>query len=174
MFLSSTLWSWTRSQSHVAKHDDHVPITPLIGSATGCHVDAMAAVWQHHVDKNIKITYKLRPSVHNRFAHLFTKAQRYQVGTILLEMMPRFFLKSSGPQNCTFTRVAPLARGHRLPRCFEVTLEYMGYARIFSYIITEMYWKMKTIFVHDWQNNCLCVVHLTRGIAMNLRGPALW
>ena len=39
------------SQSHVAKHDNHVPATLLIGSGTGCHVDAMAAVWQNHIGK---------------------------------------------------------------------------------------------------------------------------
>ena len=52
----------TLSQSHVAKHDNHVPVTPLIGSGTGCHVDAMAAVWRNHIGKNIKITFKLRPT----------------------------------------------------------------------------------------------------------------
>ena len=26
----------------------------------------MAAVWQNHIGKNIKITFKLRPSIHNR------------------------------------------------------------------------------------------------------------
>ena len=34
------------SQWHVAKHDNNVPLTPLIGSGTGCHVNATAAVWQ--------------------------------------------------------------------------------------------------------------------------------
>ena len=29
------------SQPHVAKHDNHVPETPLIGTRTVCHVDAM-------------------------------------------------------------------------------------------------------------------------------------
>ena len=46
------------SQSHVAKHDNHVPVTPLISSGTGCHVDAMAAVWLTHIGKNIKTTFK--------------------------------------------------------------------------------------------------------------------
>ena len=62
------------SQSHVAKHENHVPVTPLIGSGTGCHVDAMAAVWQNHIVKNMKITFKLRPSNHNCIANLFMKA----------------------------------------------------------------------------------------------------
>ena len=78
------------SQSHVAKHDNHVPVMPLIGSGTGCHVNAMAAVWQNHLGKNIKITFELMPSIHNRIANLFMKAQRYQVGTILLEIVPPF------------------------------------------------------------------------------------
>ena len=62
------------SQSHVAKHDNHVPLTPLIGSRTGCHVDAMAAVWQIISVKKKKNTFKLRPSIHNRIANLFTKS----------------------------------------------------------------------------------------------------
>ena len=41
---------------------------------TGCHVDAMAVVWQNHIGKNIKITFKLRPSIHNRIANLFMEA----------------------------------------------------------------------------------------------------
>ena len=41
---------------------------------TGCHVDAMAAVWQNPIGKNIKITIKLRPSIHNRIANLFMEA----------------------------------------------------------------------------------------------------
>ena len=41
---------------------------------TGCHVDAMATVWQNHIGKNIQITFKLMPSVHNRIANLFMKA----------------------------------------------------------------------------------------------------
>ena len=61
------------SQSHVVKHDNHVPETPLIGSGTGCHVDAMAAVWPNHIGKNIKIIFKLRPSMPNRIANLFAK-----------------------------------------------------------------------------------------------------
>ena len=91
------------SQSHVVKHDNHVPVTPLIGSGTGCHLDAMAAVWQNHIGRNIQIKFKLRPYIHNRIANLFMEALRYQVGTILLELVPLFFLKSSGPLNCTFT-----------------------------------------------------------------------
>ena len=63
----------TLSQSHVAKHDNHVPVMLLIGSGTGCHVDAMAAVWQNHISKNIKFTLKLRPSIHNCIASLFMK-----------------------------------------------------------------------------------------------------
>ena len=62
------------SQSDVAKHDNHLPAMPLIGSGTGCHFDAMAGVWQNHISKNIKITFKLRPSIHNRITNLFTKA----------------------------------------------------------------------------------------------------
>ena len=81
------------SQSHVVKRDNHVPVTPLKGSGTGCHVDAMAAVWQNHIGKNIKITFKLRPSIHNRFVNLFMKAQRYQAGIILLEIVPPFLIK---------------------------------------------------------------------------------
>ena len=41
------------SQSQAAKHDSHEPVTPLVGSGTGCHIDAMAAVWQDHIGKNI-------------------------------------------------------------------------------------------------------------------------
>ena len=42
---------------------------------TGCHVDAMAAVCQNHIGKkNMKTTFKLRPSIHNRIATLFMKA----------------------------------------------------------------------------------------------------
>ena len=37
------------SQSHVARHDNHVLVMLLIGSGTGCHVDAMAAVWQNYI-----------------------------------------------------------------------------------------------------------------------------
>ena len=59
------------SQSHVAKHDNHMLVMLLIGFRTGCHVDAMAAIWQSHIGKNIKITFKLRPSLHNRIANLF-------------------------------------------------------------------------------------------------------
>ena len=62
------------SQSHIAKHDNHVPVTPLIGSGTGCHFDAMAGVWQNHIRKNIQITFKLRPSIHNSITNLFAKA----------------------------------------------------------------------------------------------------
>ena len=32
------------SQSHRAKHDNQVPVMPLIGFGTGCNVDAMATV----------------------------------------------------------------------------------------------------------------------------------
>ena len=68
---------------------------PRAGSAvdrfwTGCHVDAMAAVWQNHIGKNIKITFKLRPSIHNCIANLFREAWKYEVGTILLEIVPPF------------------------------------------------------------------------------------
>ena len=62
------------SQSLVVKHDNHVPVTPLIGSGTGRHVDAMAAVWQNIIGKNIKITFKLRPSIHNHIINFFMKA----------------------------------------------------------------------------------------------------
>ena len=66
-------------------HESSQPITrckawqPHAGNAidrfrTGCHVDAMAAVWQNHIGKNIKITFKLRPSIHNRIANLFMEA----------------------------------------------------------------------------------------------------
>ena len=78
------------SQWHVAKHDNHVPVMLLIGSGTDWHVNAMAAVWQNRICKNIKITFKLRPSIHNCIANLFRKAWRYQVGTILLEVAPHF------------------------------------------------------------------------------------
>ena len=58
------------SQSHVAKHGNHAPVTPLIG----CRVDAMATVWQNHIGENFKITFKSRPSTHNCIANLFMKA----------------------------------------------------------------------------------------------------
>ena len=45
----------TLIQSHVAKHDNLMPVTPLIGSGTGCNVDAMAAVWQNHIGKKLKL-----------------------------------------------------------------------------------------------------------------------
>ena len=61
------------SQSYVAKHDNHGPVTPLIGSGSGWHIDAMAAVRQNHIDTNIKITFKLMPSIHNRITNLFLK-----------------------------------------------------------------------------------------------------
>ena len=74
MFWSSTLWSWRHM---IQVHESSQPITRCkawqtrAGYAvdrfwTGCHVDAMAAVWQNHIGKNIKITFKLRPSIHNR------------------------------------------------------------------------------------------------------------
>ena len=88
------------SLSHVAKHDNHVPVTPLIGSETGCHVDAMATVGRNHIGKNIKIKFQLGP-----FINLFMKAKRYQVGTKLLEIVPSFLKKCSGPLNCTFTHI---------------------------------------------------------------------
>ena len=62
------------SQKQIANHDNHMPVTPLKDCGTGCHVVTMAAVWQKHIVKNIKITFKLRPSVHNRIANLFMKA----------------------------------------------------------------------------------------------------
>ena len=66
-------------------HESSQPIThckarkPHAGNAidrfrTGCHVMAMAAIWQNQIGKNIKITFKLRPSIHNRIANLFMKA----------------------------------------------------------------------------------------------------
>ena len=72
------------SQSHVTKHDNHMPVTPLIGS--GLAVMSMAAIWHNHIGKNIKITFKLRPSIHNHITNLFAKAYVYQVGRSLLEM----------------------------------------------------------------------------------------
>ena len=74
-----------RQDRHVLVVDVVIPITgckswqPRAGNAidrfwTGCHVDALAAVWQNHVGKNIKITFKLRPSIHNHIANLFMKA----------------------------------------------------------------------------------------------------
>ena len=101
-------------------HQSSQPITrckawqPRAGSTvdrfwTGCHVDAMSAIWQNHIGKNIQITFKLRPSIHNRIANLFMEAWtwwRYKVGTILLEIYSApFFLKTLGPLNCTFTRI---------------------------------------------------------------------
>ena len=62
------------SQSHVAKHDNHVPVMLLIGSRTGCNVDATAAIGRNHIGTNIKITLKLRPFIQNRIANLFMKA----------------------------------------------------------------------------------------------------
>ena len=90
-------------------HESSQPITrckawqPRAGSAvdrfcTGCHVDAMAAVWQNHIDKNIKITFKLRASIHNRIANFFMEAWRYDVGTVLLEIVPPFSYKARVPQ----------------------------------------------------------------------------
>ena len=89
-------------------HESSQPITrckawqPRAGSAvdrfwTGCHVDAMAAVWHNHIGKNIKITFKLRPSIHNRIANLFMEAWRYEVGTNLLEIVPPFSYKARVP-----------------------------------------------------------------------------
>ena len=82
------------SQSHVAKHDNHVPVAPLIGSGLGvmsmnwvsCNGCRMAKSNR----QNIKIIFKLRPSIHNRIANLFMEAWRYEVGTILLETVPPF------------------------------------------------------------------------------------
>ena len=62
------------SQSHIAKHHNHMLVTPLIGSGTDCPVDSMAAVWPNHISKNIKITLKLRPTIYNCIANLFVKA----------------------------------------------------------------------------------------------------
>ena len=61
-------------QSHVAQHDNHVPVTPLIGFGTDCHVDAFGCHMANHIGKNIEITFKFRPSIHNRIANLFVKA----------------------------------------------------------------------------------------------------
>ena len=78
------------SQSHVAKHDNHVPVTPLIGSGLGVMSMQWLPYGNNHISKNIKITFKLRPSTHNRIANLFMEAWRYEVGTILLETVPPF------------------------------------------------------------------------------------
>ena len=86
------------SQSYVAKHENHVPVTLLTASETGCHVDAMAVVWQNHIGKNIKITLELRPSIHNGIANLFMKAYKYQVDTILLGIVPLFVKKLGSPK----------------------------------------------------------------------------
>ena len=37
----------------------------------GCHVDAMVAMWQNYICKNLKITFKLRPSIHNCVTNFF-------------------------------------------------------------------------------------------------------
>ena len=42
------------SRSYVTKHDNHVPVTPWIGSGTGWYVDATAAVWQNYIGKQGK------------------------------------------------------------------------------------------------------------------------
>ena len=92
------------SQSHVAKHNNHVPVTPLIGSGTGCHVDAMAVVWQNHIGKNIKITFKIEA------IHLQSYRQLVHEGMIpgrhnsSWNSSP-FLLKSLGPLNWTFAYV---------------------------------------------------------------------
>ena len=52
------------SQSHVAKHDNHVPVMPWIGSWTSCHVGAMTAVCQNHIGKTSKL--------HSNWGHPFT------------------------------------------------------------------------------------------------------
>ena len=71
IMTSHCRWMRDLIQSHVV---NHVPVTPLIGSGTGCHVDAMAAVLQNHIGKNITSTFKLRPSNHNRITNLFMEA----------------------------------------------------------------------------------------------------
>ena len=78
------------SESHVAKHDSHVPVTLLIGSGLAL----MSMQWLLYGKiisaKKIEITFELMPSIHNRIANLFMKAQRYLIGTILLEIVPPF------------------------------------------------------------------------------------
>ena len=71
------------SQSHVPKNAVDRFWDWLSCQCNGC---CMA----NHIGKNIKITFKLRPSIHNRIANLFMKALRYQVGTILFEILPPF------------------------------------------------------------------------------------
>ena len=78
------------SQSHVAKHDNHVPVASLIGSGLGVMSMQWLPYGKNHIGKNIKITFKLRPSIHNRIANLFMEAWRYEVGTIILEIAPPF------------------------------------------------------------------------------------
>ena len=108
-------------------HEISQPITPCkawkprAGSAvyrfwTGCHVDVMAVVWQNHIGKNIKITFKLRPSVHNRIANFFMEAWRYEVGTIVLVIVPPFSYKDWVP----LTALLPKNDNHPLARtCWQ-------------------------------------------------------
>ena len=100
-------------QSHDAKHGNHVPVTPLIGS--GLIVVSMQ--WLLYGKIISAKTLKLRPSVHNGVANLFVKAQRYQVGTILIEILPPLFVKSSGPHNCTFTTFCCTGMWHYAAFC---------------------------------------------------------
>ena len=90
-------------------HESSQPITrckawqPRAGNAVdrfwfGYHVDAMAVVQQNRIGKNIEITFKLRPSIHNHIAKLFMGASRYQVGTILVEIVPPFLKKLGSPK----------------------------------------------------------------------------
>ena len=95
MFWSSTLWSWRHNAGAQELSTNHMckAWQPRAGSTidrfwSGCHVDAMAVVRQNHIGKNTEITLKLRPSIHNRIAKLFMKAKRYQIWTILVEIVP--------------------------------------------------------------------------------------
>ena len=107
MFWSSTLWSW----HHNALSSQ--PIThckawqPRASNAvarfwTRCHVNAMAAIWQNHISKNIRTTFKLRPSIYNRIANFHEGIRitgRYNSSWNSAPLS----LKILGPLNCTFT-----------------------------------------------------------------------
>ena len=91
------------SQSHVAKHDNPVPVAPFDRFWTGCHVDAMAAVWQNHIGKNIQITFKLRPSIYNLFANFFFEGIKIPGRCNSSWNSAPFFFKSLGPLNCSLS-----------------------------------------------------------------------
>ena len=98
MFWSSTLWSWRSQPITCCKSWQPRPGNTVYRFWAGCHVDAMAAVWQNHIGKNIKITFKWRPSIHNRIANVSMKAKRYQVSKIIFEIVPPFLKKPGSPK----------------------------------------------------------------------------